>query len=653
MVSPSPARVSSSGTQGRSLPRTLAIGPRPVLGAVLVAMLAPALAFDFGGEGPRNERPQPGAWDFPQIPPSNARGMPPARLPQGTQGVVPGPQPPAPQAQPLQAQWSQGRPPGYGPQPQWPQGQTPGYGPQSQWPQGQPPTQPPGQPPGQPAYGQPPGYQRPWQPGYQGGYSQPSKAAASVRAPRIELAITNDRPYVQENVLLRLRLISDGNLERADPELPNTNDFMLQKVEGPTTSSRSTDRGKREILNDFILTLTPLRSGDLELPPIKVTGVQSGSGQGSYPSPSSRYEVSSDPSRIQVRPIMTSVSPWLPLHDLTLTANLDAAKDVQEGQPVTIALDLQAIGATGSQLPSLEGMLTSPDFRVYREQTLTEGGLSADKRSLVGKRTEYYTLVPHSGGRLRMPEVQVAWWNVDKGTREVAGLPIRTLPTDAEPGGFGLPRFADPRQATGLDLLWIPLAGVLLLLTGYWGGVWLQRRAAAGRPSLGTQVGASVGTALSSALSRALAGASAGASRLARRLNPAPALASARQGLTQALPAPARLWLCIGAADREADPAGWCQQFQEQACRKLAFDPQESLAGLADKLARVRPGADRTQIERLMQQLDGALYGRQDLDFSRWKRDLKRSLRPRRGAAQGLLASLAPRRVYLPELNPR
>jgi hypothetical protein len=54
-----------------------------------------------------------------------------------------------------------------------------------------------------------------------------------------------------------------------------------------------------------------------------------------------------------------------------------------------------------------------------------------------------------------------------------------------------------------------------------------------------------------------------------------------------------------------------------------------------------------------MRQLDGALYGRQDIDFPRWKRDLRRSLRPRRGAAASLLASLAPRRVYLPELNPR
>jgi hypothetical protein len=126
-----------------------------------------------------------------------------------------------------------------------------------------------------------------------------------------------------------------------------------------------------------------------------------------------------------------------------------------------------------------------------------------------------------------------------------------------------------------------------------------------------------------------------------------------RRGITQALPAPTRLWLCVGAADRETDPAAWCQQFQEQTCRNLAFDPKEPLSGLADKLTRVRPGADRAQVERLMQQLDSALYGRQDIDFPRWKRDLKRSLRPRLGALQGLLASLAPRRVYLPELNPR
>ncbi len=325
---------------------------------------------------------------------------------------------------------------------------------------------------------------------------------------------------------------------------------------------------------------------------------------------------------------------------------------MEEGQPVTIALELKAVGATGSQLPSLEGTLDSPDFRVYREQTLTEGGLSADKRGLVGKRTEYYTLVPHSGGRLRMPQIQVAWWNVDKGTREVAGLPIRTLQVEGESGPFGLSRFANEGRGEGWGLFWLPIVGLVLLLLGYWGGVWYQRRAAAGKGPLGAQVGASIGTAARSALAKVIAGTLAGASRIGRRLNPAPALAGVRKGLTQALPAPTRLWLCVGAADRQTGPAAWCQEFQEQTCRNLAFDPQEPLSGLADKLARVRPGADRTQIERLMQQLDGALYGRQEIDFPRWKRELRRSLRPRAGAARSLLATLTPRRVYLPELNP-
>ena len=558
------------------------------------------------------------AWDFRQPAPSNARGMPPAPPPPA---VKPG-QPAAP---PQQAQW-------------------PGYGP----------------PYGQPGQGAPAqGYsQGPWGYAPPGGYAQAgAQPAGSARPPRIEVAITNDQPYVQENVLLRLRVVSDQNLERADPELPSTNDFLLQKIAGPDTSTRKDAKGNREILNDFTLTLTPLRSGDLELPPIKVSGTQAGSGQGGYPGPSTRYEVASERSRVQVRPVLTSVSPWLPLHDLTLTANLDSARDVAEGEPVTISLELKAVGATGSQLPSLEALLTSPDFRVYREQTLTDGGLSTDKHSLVGKRTEYYTLVPHSGGRLRMPAIQIAWWNVDKGTREVAGLPIHTLQVEGESGPFGLSRFADTGRGEGWGLLWIPLAGMMLLVLGYWGGVWYQRRTTAGKGPLGAEVGARLASGLGGTLRTALAAAwtalATGLARTGRWLNPVAGLRLLGRRLSQAMPAPTRLWLCVGAADREADPAAWCQQFQEQTCRNLSFDPKESLPGLAAKLARIRPGVDRAQIERLMQQLDGAIYGRQELDFPRWKREFRRQLRPRSGALKGLIASLTPRRVYLPELNPR
>lgn len=611
----------ASPTLFATLARALANPRRRMvwLGALLAGWMPCATAYNYGPPGAPAGQPA-GAWDFRQPGPSNARGMPPAPPPAAKTG-----QPAAPPQLP--------------PQPQWP-----GYG----SPYGQP-----GQ--GAPAHGYP---QSPWGYSPPGGYPQAgAQPAGGARPPRIEVAITNDQPYVQENVLLRLRIVSDQNLERADPELPGTNDFLLQRVAGPDTSTRKDAKGNREIVNDFILTLTPLRSGDLELPPIKVSGTQAGSGQGGYPGPATRYEVSSERARVQVRPILTSVSPWLPLHDLNLTANLDSARDVAEGEPVTISLELKAVGAQGSQLPSLEGLLASPDFRVYREQTLTEGGLSADKRSLVGKRTEYYTLVPHSGGRLRMPAIQIAWWNVDKGTREVAGLPIHTLKVEGESGPFGLSRYTEIGHGDGWGLLWIPLAGLMLLVLGYWGGVWYQRRAAAGKGPLGAQVGArlvsGVGGTLRAALARTWSAMGTGLARVARWVNPLAALRLIGRRLNQALPAPTRLWLCVGAADREANPAAWCQQFQEQACRNLSFDPKEPLPGLAAKLARLRPGTDRAQIERLMQQLDGALYGRQDLDFPRWKRDFKRQLRPRSGALKGLIASLTPRRVYLPELNPR
>jgi len=53
-----------------------------------------------------------------------------------------------------------------------------------------------------------------------------------------------------------------------------------------------------------------------------------------------------------------------------------------------------------------------------------------------------------------------------------------------------------------------------------------------------------------------------------------------------------------------------------------------------------------------MEQLDAALFGRQDIDFPRWKRDFMRQI----GRGSALLRARRPesriRRAYLPALNP-
>jgi BatD DUF11 like domain len=595
-------------------------------------------------QGPYQGAQQPASRGAPQPPyPGGQPAYPQSPYPQGPYqappqgGYQPLPQTAYPgasypgmpyQFRPMQPEAGRGAPPPYQP----PTGQMPGY---------QPPTvQAPGYqpPPAQgPAYQ--PGYQGAW-PGAPGGYGQQQPAAHPSKPPRLEWTLDETQPYVQQNLILRLRLISSDTLTTADPELPASGDALLQRLAGPTSSTRSVGgNGQREVVTEFALTLTPLRSGNLELPALKVTGTRPGPYGGSE-----RYEAEATKTiRLQVRPAMASVRPWLPLRSLTLNASFDHGEDVRPGQPVTLALELSATGANASELPNLEDQLESPDFRVYREQTLTDTSLSGDGRDIVGKRTEYYTLVPQSSGNLRLPEIEVPWWNVDTGARQVATLPIRTLRVAGGSGPFSLP--ASLTSGEGWGKVWMPLGAVLLVLGGYWAGVLFR-----GGPS------AESGRAL---LARLRGGASEAARFLGdrtrgalQRLHPAPMAANVQDAALALLPEASRLLMVARNANQAENPAAWCERFEQGARRHLRACSTGSLPSMTERMLALRPRADRAKLTRLMEQLDAALYGRQDIDFPRWKRDFMRQI----GRAPALLrprrAESRIRRAHLPALNP-
>ncbi len=448
---------------------------------------------------------------------------------------------------------------------------------------------------------------------------------------------------MQENVLLRLKVISDQSLTKATPEFPGANDLILQKLEEPKASSRTAPDGHREIVTEFVYVLTPLRAGELSLPAPRVTGETASDAYGRP----QRFDASaSEDLRLQVRPALTSVQPWLPLRALSLKASLDD-HNIKAGEPVSLVLDLDAIGATGSQLPTLESFLESPDYRVYREQTQTEAKVSADGQRLEGRRTEHYTLVPRADGRLRLPEVRLPWWNVTTGSREWVGLPAKLGggPVDE---GRALARGEDP--GSGLGWLWLSLSSLLLPVIGFVVG--LRYRGRLGSSRQRQPLGAGLG-------SRARAAAGLARRRLARardRLHPAPFARRLGQRLTGLLPASSRFLFCLSAANREREPAVWARRFQSEACRHLPTAVQPTgagaLPGLAGQVLRLRPGADPDQVIRLLRQLDGALYGGQDIDFRRWKRDFARQV----SRLQGLLRSRGRKsrleRPRLPALNP-
>ncbi len=496
------------------------------------------------------------------------------------------------------------------------------------------------------ARGAPPGYPpaRPY------GYGQPQQARPSAMEPQLELELSDKKPYVQENTILTLRVISGSNLKTVDPILPQNQSASFQKVKNITARSRVV-RGQQQIVNEIVYMVTPLRAGTLELP-VSVNVVTANG----Y-SRSMTLEAK-QPLRLEAQPAQLGVTPWLPLEQLAITTNLGPPVDVEPGKPVTLVVKLSAAGTIGSQLPSLERALQTPDFRIYREKTETEGGLSQNGRHIMGTRTEHYTLVPQYSGKLRLPAARVTWFNVNSGSVERSTLPIKTLAAvESGEGGMG-ELFGGKTGAlssfTTATLYWLlPLLGITLLMIGYWLGLRYKSRGG-GRPSPGLGFLIPLSAAVSDAARFVVSAVRNRTGRALGKLNPAPYWNRILVRAGTMLPTPVRFWFWVRCANDEKDPALWCKTLQFLSCRQLALSPYAPLPKMAERIIRFQRSSDPEKMRKLFKELDGAIYGKETIDFERWKQDFNKQVRP---SLFGLTAGsdpAAPRRQNkLPELNPK
>ncbi|MBK1645037.1 hypothetical protein CKO25_10310 [Thiocapsa imhoffii] len=546
------------------------------------------------GSGPP-AAPRQSPWEFRQPPQSHAEGTPPGPLP-------------APQ--PMMPGWSGG----------YPQPVYPGM---------------PGQAPG----GRPTPYPGP--------YSAPATGPAQGSPPRLEVRLGSQEPYLQQPIVLDVRLISGENPSEASLELPISGDVLIQRLEGPTLEVQDLGRGRREIVNRFQLILIPLRAGDLEIPPISVIGNVRG-----YGGSSQRFEATADqPMRLRVQPAIATVSPWLPLQSLSLNATIEREEELVPGQPVTLALELNAIGATPAQLPSLVDQLTNPGLRVYREQVVSEGGLTPDRQGLFARRVEFYTLVPQATGRLVLPEISLTWWNTQLGTPEVARLPMRILSIGGAGNGLGMP--AALAGAPEWGLVWLPFVAILLVIAGYWGGVLygahtgrLSGTRTRPHPGRLAAVQARLATLHLRLRQRGLA--------LIEPLRPAVILARSRAALQAARPRSSRFLSCVHQANGATDPVDWCNRFAQGARSRLRFQGEITQPNLVKLILTLRPRADAARLAQLIQELDAALYGQRpaDLDFPRWKREFTHEVSRRTEILRRLTHRIPVKRAVLPALNP-
>ena len=500
----------------------------------------------------------------------------------------------------------------------------------------------PGLPPnssGNPAPSQPPaittyGYGRRGPGGYSYSYriqrhsSTTYPAAGAPQAPRVEASLSERRPMVQQNLIYRLRIFSSGNLKEATPELPQSPALVFRQLGKPSSHTDATGA----LVTEYHYLLIPLEAGTFTLPPPKVKG-RYNSGQA--------FEVAAEqPLQLYVQPARPGVVPWLPLYDLQLEAHLPRQGTAKAGEPLTLEIVTSAIGALGSQLPSVADQLVSDDFYIYPGEVTEEGRISSDGLDLLGRRVERFTLVPRYGGRLTLPGMALDWWNLRTGQAAKATLPMRQLQVSG-PVGDSPQAQAGRRPQAGHLWYWLPLGLVALLLLAYW----LKAVFGTGHPTLGGWARAG--------LAAPLARWKTPLQRLLLRYSPRRYLHLARTWIGRHLPVSWKLWYCLRALEREKEAAAWAHALQILAAKHLGARPNASLEELARIITRCHPAADAEQVARLLERLEQANYGNEPLtDFEAWKAAFKEQIRPRLIAMRLRRCGPTRRGAALPDLNP-
>jgi hypothetical protein len=474
--------------------------------------------------------------------------------------------------------------------------------------------------------------------------------ANAQRQPTLDVILEAETAYVHQGLVVTLETVSDGNLSQIDVALPRSDAVIFRQI-GTPSARAETRNGRRRIVNVRHYLLVPLQPGRTKLDPVRVDGTFAEGGS---------FEVTALRGfDIDVLPPDSHVEPWLPLHDLQLSAQLADDDVVDEGRPLKLVIEQKAVGMVGNQLPSPESQLAAAGHQLYRDSSDFEATISADGR-LTGSRVDRFTLVPLKSGVLDIPQVAVTWWNVDKKRREQSIIPSRRLQTTASGGdsasgsadtGIGQGSHRIPLEA---PLIWIGIvAGAFLAGLGWrrlserlqrWDTGLFHGRFAGGWHTFRRLVNASFAHAFGPVVELA------GATR--RRLSPRRLYHRSRTGLADSLPRPLRLWFCVRAVRLEHNPDDWASVLRFVLEKRLAISGQKPMGQLARQLADIHPGSDRQQLERLLRQLEAASFGRVPLgDFEAWKREFMRQIRPHpwtwfRGRGASRIAG------GLPALNP-
>ena len=249
----------------------------------------------------------------------------------------------------------------------------------------------------------------------------PPDQAAPGRDSFIELSADKDEVYVQEQLILTVRLFFRGNLIRGELSEPTHPHAIIESLGRQQEFSRYRD-GVRYRVVERRYAIFPQRPGTLKLPPVRFEG-QARDASGSLRFLRDSEELFEVP--VNDVPAQFSGETWLPATGLALEeSGLPPTLEVATGENITREIRLTAAGLPAEALPPLpdavpDGLRSYPE-EPERQTETTPAGLTSSLNQSVA-------LVPVEAGQMTLPAIRIAWWDTEADRERVAVIPEQTL----------------------------------------------------------------------------------------------------------------------------------------------------------------------------------------------------------------------------------
>lgn len=244
----------------------------------------------------------------------------------------------------------------------------------------------------------------------------------------LESTVDEINPYIQQQVIYTLRFYHQGRYVDGMLRPPKFDKVMLEPLKEQAVYQKQI-QGKNYTVYEWLYALFPQSSGEINIEPPLFNGRIQYAGQLRQVKEFAKainLNVKAEPASYRERVASSGQNSWLPTQSLTLNESWKQPNtdEIQVGDTLTQTVSMSVAGLKINQLPNLT-LPAQIEYKVYPDKPVDSEQASAT--GIRSVKTFNRSIIPTQPGTLTLPEQVVYWWNTNTNQLDKTVLPSKTL----------------------------------------------------------------------------------------------------------------------------------------------------------------------------------------------------------------------------------